>query len=211
MLEFFETVFKTLTIRFFRKSGAISEQELELFPPKPQGDDQSIAIIADADVLYRRFRPDDFDSSGDLNPAAFQFPKPRDTEKSGQSFLVKGIAIVFHALHRNCNDGRPLPLGEWLVFQLPVAGIPKIIRDPDQRAFYFRPIHVPYSTCKAHCELLCSDRPDSLEYAVPGQKVKTTLRILLSRKFKHYWSAACGSAAQRIRGELTPLGLEPFG
>src|SRR5690349_21482803 len=113
MLKFFATVFKTLTIRFFRKSGTISERELELFPPKPQ-DGRPVIDIADSAMLYRRFRPNDFDSSGDLNPAAFQFPKPRDKEKSGQSFLLKGMALVFHALHRNCNDGRPLPAGEWL-------------------------------------------------------------------------------------------------
>src|ERR1035437_8913217 len=90
-LKFFVTVFKTLTIKFFRKSGTISERELELFCPKPE-DGQPISRIADRATLYRRFRPGDFDSNGDLNPAAFQFPKRRDKEKYGQSFLLKGIA-----------------------------------------------------------------------------------------------------------------------
>jgi hypothetical protein len=183
MLEFFVTVFKTLTIRLFRKSGTISEQEVELFCPKPQ-DSQPTISIANSAILFRRFRPADFDSSGDLIPAAFRFPKPRDKEKSGQSFLLKGVALVFHALHRNCNDGRPLPPGEWLVWQLAVASIPKIVRDPDDRVFYFRPIHVPYSTCRAHCELLCSNKPEGLEYSVPGEDVKLKLRIALARQFR---------------------------
>jgi hypothetical protein len=183
MLKFFVTVFKTLTIKFFRKSGTISERELELFCPKPE-DGQSISRIADDTTLYRRFRPGDFDSNGDLNPAAFQFPKPRDRSKTGQSFLLKGLALPFHALHRNCNDGRQLPAGEWSVWQLRVADIPKTLTDPEKVTFHFKPIHVPYPTCKAHCELLCSDKPDSSEYVVPGKEVKTTLRIILSRKFK---------------------------
>jgi hypothetical protein len=183
MLKFFVTVFKTLTIRFFRKSGIISEQELEFFPPKPQ-EGQPLTAIPDSAVLYRRFRPGDFDSNGDLNPAAFRFPKPREGGKSGQSFLLKGIALALHALHPNCNDGRRLPAGEWLVWQLPVAGVPKNITDPSQRTFYFKPIHAPYPTCKAHCELFCSDRPDSVEYVVPGESVKTTLRIKVAREFK---------------------------
>ena len=183
MLKFFVTVFKTLTIKFFRKSGTISVQELELFSPKPD-DGRSMGEIAEEAILYRRFRPGDFDSNGDLIPVAFRFPKPKDKEKSGQSFLLKGIARVFHTLHRNCNDGRPLPVGEWLVWQLPVAGIPKRITGPEERTFYFRPIHAPYSSCKAHCELLCSDQPDGLEYVVPGEVVKTTLRIMVSRRFR---------------------------
>jgi hypothetical protein len=183
VLKFFVTVFRTLTIKFFRKSGTISEQDLELFCPKPE-DGQSIRRIADDATLYRRFRPGDFDSNGDLIPAAFRFPKPKDKAKSGQSFLLKGIAVAFHTLHRNCNDGRPLPAGEWLVWQLRVAGIPKTITDPGNRTFHFRPIHTPYSTCKAHCELFCSDKPDSSDYVIPSQEVKTKLRIMLSRKFK---------------------------
>jgi hypothetical protein len=183
MLKFFVTVFRTLTIRFFRKSGSISEQELELFSPKPD-DGRSISNIADKGILYRRFRPDDFDSNGDLNPAAFRFPKPKDKEKSGQSFLLKGIALAFHALHRNCNDGKPLQPGEWWVWQLPVAEIPKSLTDLHNRTFYFRPIHAPYSTCKAHCELFCADRPDGTTYAVPGDSIRVKMRIIVSRKFR---------------------------
>jgi hypothetical protein len=183
MLKFFATVYATLTIRLFRKSGIISEQELELVPPKAQNN-QPIIAIADSATLFRRFRPDDIDPSGDLNPAAFRFPKPKDKEKSGQSFVLKGMALVFHALHRNCNDGKPLPVGEWLVWKLPVAGIPKTLEDPEKRVFYFRPIHTPYSTCRAHCELLCSDSPDSLDYVVPGHEVKLNLRIKLARQFR---------------------------
>jgi len=70
------------------------------------------------------------------------------------------------------------------VWQLRVADIPKTLTDPEKVTFHFKPIHVPYPTCKAHCELLCSDKPDSSEYVVPGKEVKTTLRIILSRKFK---------------------------
>jgi hypothetical protein len=183
MLEFFVTVFKTLTIKFFRKSGTISERELELFCPKSQ-DACSIGRITDADALYRRYQPHHFDMDGDLNPAFFAFPDKRDKQKSGQSFLLKGVASAFHALHRNCNDGRRLEAGEWGVLELTVAHIPKEIRDPENRTFYFKPIHMPYATCKAHCELFCSDALDSEEYVVPGKAVKTKLRILLSRKFK---------------------------
>jgi hypothetical protein len=183
MLKFFATVFRTWTIRLFRKSGTISEQELELFPPKPQND-RPIIAIADSATLFRRFRPGDIDANGDLNPAAFRFPKPRDKEKSGQSFVLKGIALVFHALHHNCNDGKPLPAGEWQVWELPVAGIPKTLEDPTKRIFYFRAIHAPYLTCRAHCELLCSDSPQSLNYVVPGQEVKLNLRIKLARQFR---------------------------
>ena len=123
-------------------------------------------------------------SSGNLIPAAFRFPQPKDKEKSGQSFLLKGLALVFHALHHDCNDGRPLPAGEWSVWAFPVAFIPKTIQDPENKVFYFRPIHVPYSTCRAHCELLCSDRPDSLDYVVPGKDIRLKVRIQLSRQFR---------------------------
>jgi hypothetical protein len=183
MLKFFVTVFKTLTIKLFRKSGTISERELELFCPKPQ-DTRSIGRITDADTLYRRCQPHHFDSDGDLNPAYFAFPDKRDKQKSGQSFLLKGVASAFHALHRNCNDGRRLGAGEWGVLELAVAHIPTRISDPENRTFYFKPVHMPYPTCKAHCELFCSDAPESPEYVVPGNAVKTKLRILLSRKFK---------------------------
>jgi hypothetical protein len=183
MLKFFATVFKTLTIRLFRKSGTISEQELELFCPKAE-DGRSVERIGDKATLYRRFQPHHFDSSGFLVPAYFAFPKKKDPQKSGQSFLLKGLELAFHALHRNCNDGRPLPPGEWRVWELPVAGIPGEVNDPENKTFYFKPIHAPYSTCKAHCELLCSDRPDGLEYTVPGEAVKAKVRILLSRQFK---------------------------
>jgi hypothetical protein len=183
MLKFFETVFKILTIRLFRKSGTISEPELELFCPKAE-DGRLLDEIDDRATLYRRFQPHHFDSSGVLVPAYFAFPKKKDKEKSGQSFLLKGMALAFHALHRNCNDGRPLPPGEWGVWELPVAGIPGAVSDPENKMFYFRPIHAPYSTCRAHCELLCSNRPDGAEYVVPGEQVKLKLRILLSRKFR---------------------------
>jgi hypothetical protein len=183
MLKFFATVFKTLTIRLFRKSGIISEQELELFCPKAE-DGRSAGRIDDSASLYRRFQPHHFDSSGILVPAYFAFPKKKDRQKSGQSFLLKGVALAFHALHRNCNDGRPLPAGEWRVWELAVEGIPTEVSDPEKKTFYFKPIHVPYSTCKAHCELMCSDRPDGLEYVVPGEAVKAKVRILLSRQFK---------------------------
>jgi hypothetical protein len=183
MLKFFVTVFKTLTIRLFRQSGTISEPELELF--RPEADDGRLTKeIPDTATLYRRFQPSHFDSNGDLVPAYIAFPKKKDKPKSGQSFLLKGIAIAIHALHRNCNDGRPLPAGEWLVFELPVASIPSEIEDPVRRKFYFRPIHAPYPACKAHCELLCSDKPDGDEYIVPGEDVKLRLRIHLARKFK---------------------------
>jgi hypothetical protein len=183
MLKFFVTVFKTLTIRLLRKSGTISEQELELFCPKAD-DGRLIKEIGDTATLYRRFQPNHFDSNGDLRPAYFAFPKKKDNPKSGQSFLLKGLALAFHALHRNCNDGKPLPVGEWLVSELPVTGIPKMLEDPLKRKFYFRAISAPYSTCKAHCELFCSDKPNGEEYVLPGDDVKLKLRIHLARQFK---------------------------
>jgi hypothetical protein len=182
MLKFF-VVFKTLAIRLFRGSVTISERELDFFCPKPN-DGRPLQAIADAAVLYRRFQPHHFDASGDLVPAYFEFPKPKDKIKSGQSFLLKGVACPLHALHRNCNDGRPLPAGRWEVYWLAVAGIPKTIRDPTARVFYFRVIHAPYATCKAHCELFCSDGPDSEEYKTPGTAVKAQMRIRLSRQFR---------------------------
>ena len=183
MLKFCATVFKILTIRLFRKSGAISEQELELFCPTPD-DGQPINTIPDSATLYRRCRSDHFDKNGDLVPTFFAFPDKRDKKKSGQSFLLKGIASAFHALHRYCNDGKALGPGEWGVLELPVARVPKTIPGPEDKTFYFKPIHVPYSTCKAHCELFCSDRRDGIEYVVPGREVRATFRILLSREFK---------------------------
>jgi hypothetical protein len=170
-------------IRPFRKSGAISERELELFRPKPD-DGQPVGGITDSATLYRRCHSDHFDRNGDLVPTFLAFPNKSDKKKSGQSFLLKGIASAFHALHRNCNDGRPLGPGEWGVLELSVANIPKAIPDPESRTFYFKPIPVPYSTCKAHCELFCSDRLDGPDYVVPGKVVKTTFRIQVSRRFQ---------------------------
>lgn len=170
-------------IRFLGRSGTISEQELELCSPKPQ-DERSLGRIGRRNTLYRRFQPHHFDSNGDLIPTFFAFPDKRSKRKSGQSFLLKGIALPIHALHRNCNDGKPLGPGEWGVLKLRVKHIPEQIRDPENRTFYFKPIHVPYSSCKAHCELFCSNAVDSDEYVVPGTVVKTSLRIQLSRKFK---------------------------
>ncbi len=170
-------------IRLFWRSGIISEQELELFRPK-RDDGRPIGEIADTATLYRRFQPSHFESNGDLRPQYFAFPKKKDNPKSGQSFLLKGLALAFHALHRDCNDSRPLPPGEWLVSELPVAGIPYVLEDPMKKRFYFRAIHAPYSTCKAHCELFCSDKPSGIEYVVPGEDVKLRLRIHLARQFK---------------------------
>jgi hypothetical protein len=185
MLEFFKTAFKILTIRFFRKSADISEGELELFPPTPQRNDQSIAVILDSDALYRRYQPDKHvDANGDLRPDFFAFPDRKDKNKSGQSFLLKRLASVLHALHRNCNEGKRLPPGEWGVLKLSVADIPKVVPGPENQTFHFKVIHTPYPSCRAHCELFCSDRPNGQEYVVPGKQVKTQLRILLLRKFQ---------------------------
>jgi hypothetical protein len=170
-------------IRLFRRSGIISERELELFCPKPN-DDKSIERIRDTATLYRRFQPDHFDLNGDLNPAYFAFPKKKDKQKSGQSFLLKGLASPFHALHPNCNDAKPLTAGLWEVFRLAVSSIPKTIPDPEERMFYFSMIHTPYATCKAHCELFCSDNPDRTEYVIPGSVVRTKIRIQISREFR---------------------------
>jgi hypothetical protein len=172
-----------LTIRFFRKSGTISERDVDLFCPEPQ-DARPTVRITDADVLYRRYQPHHFDAQGDLNPVYFAFPNKKDKNKSGQSFLLQGLASAFHALHRNCNDGKRLGPGEWGVLKLSAAGIPKSLKDPENRSFYFKPLHTPYSTCKAHSELFCSDKPDGTEYVTPGNTVKTELRILLARQFK---------------------------
>jgi hypothetical protein len=183
MLKFFATVFKTLTIRLFRKSGIISEQELELFCPKPE-DNRPLGAIPDSATLYRRYQSNHFDGNGDLVPTFFSFPDKKDKNKSGQSFLLKGLASAFHALHRNCNDGKTLGPGEWGVLSLSVAKIPKIIRDQEDKTFFFKPIHVPYSSCKAHCELFCSDQFGGTEYVIPGKVVKAKLRIQLARGFK---------------------------
>ena len=161
----------------------ISEQELELFCPESQSDQLS-ALIGDADTLYRRCQPNHFDENGDLIPAFFKFPNKMDKAKSGQSFLLKRIASAFHVLHRNCNEGKRLAPGEWRVLELAVSSIPKSIADPESKTFYFRPIHAPYATCMAHCELFCSDRSDSSKYVIPGTVVRMKLRIELARKFK---------------------------
>jgi hypothetical protein len=183
MLKFFVTVFRIWTIRLFGKYVTISEQDLELFDPKPD-DGRPLKGIPDTATLYRRFQPHHFDASGDLVPAYFEFPGKKDENKSGQSFLIKGTALPLHALHRNCNDGDPLKAGQWEVFKLSVAIIPRTIVDPMQKAFYFKMIHTPYATCKAHCELFCSDTPDGSEYTIPGSVVRTKMRIRLSRKFR---------------------------
>lgn len=172
-----------LRIRLFRKSGLISEQELELFVPGAY-DGRVLAVIPDSETLFRRFQPDHFDNNGDLVPTYFPFPGKKDDPKSGQSFLLKGIASPYHALHRNCNDGKKLKSGLWEVFRISVADIPKQIADPQMKIFYFRMIHTPYAECKAHCELFCSDEPQGNAYVIPGQVVKTKLRIQLSRCFK---------------------------
>lgn len=167
-------------IRLFRKSGIISERELELFCPEPYHG-RSIERIADTASLYRRFQPDHFDANGDLVATYFAFPGKKDNPKSGQSFLLKGIASPFHALHPNCNDGKALKPGLWEVFRLPVLSIPKAIPGPEASMFYFKMIHTPYATCKAHCELFCSDDPDGVDYVIPGSVVRTKMRIHLSR------------------------------
>jgi hypothetical protein len=183
MLEFFATVFRTWTIRLFEKYVTISEQDIELVHPKPD-DGRPPKGIPGTATLYRRFQPHHFDVSGDLVPAYFEFPKKKDERKSGQSFLLKGMASPLHALHRNCNDGEPLKAGHWEVFQLSVATIPRTIVDPTEKTFYFKMIHTPHETCKAHCELFCSDTPDGPEYIIPGSVVRTKMRIQLSREFR---------------------------
>jgi len=174
-----------LTIRLFRKSGDISEDELELFPPRPDGIEESLAVITDSDTLYRRYQPEKHvDANGDLRPDFLAFPDRKDKYKSGQSFLLKSLASVLHALHRKCNEGKRLPPGEWGVLELSVVDIPKAVPGPENQTFYFKVIHTPYSTCRAHCELFCSDRLDGREYVLPGRQVRTQLRILMLRKFR---------------------------
>jgi hypothetical protein len=181
MFKFF-VVLKTLAIRLYKGSVTISEKELEFFCPEAHHDGRTKEIVSGA-ILYRRFQPHHFDANGDLNPAYFEFPKKTDARKSGQSFLLKGIASPFHALHRNCNGGKRLHPGLWEVYRLDAANIPKQLADPTQKTFFFWMIHAPLPTCRAHCELFCSDVPNGRDYVLPGKVVRTTMRIKLSRRF----------------------------
>lgn len=132
-------------------------------------------------MLYRRYQSNHLDSSGDLIPQYFEFPKPKDDPKSGQSFLAASMAEPMHALHPNCNDGRALPPGKWGVLQVQVGSIPKDLPDPEGKVFYFRPVHAPYAGCGAHTELFCSDIAGGGSYVLPGKTVRHSFRIKMSR------------------------------
>jgi len=146
---------------------------------------QIVSPILDGDTLYRRYQDDHFDADGDYIPAFFSFPDKRDNPKSGQSFLLGSLSCVLHALHRNCNDNRPLKPGVWGVLSMSVESVPKELEDfATHRMFYFRPVHKPYATCNAHCELFCTLTPNGLAYELPPRDVRTRFRIRIARSLK---------------------------
>lgn len=128
-------------------------------------------VFEDAELLYRRVRPEHVISWNELNPAAISF------RSDAPSVVRSKYGTPADALHSDCAGGRTLNGMD--VYAVSAKVTKASIRCPSTgRVFDFAPAHDPLPTCYAHSLVTCRDAADALaRHAEPTRPVKNDFRL----------------------------------